>query len=67
MIRAGISGTNWTGKTLTVRSFCNARSDPRIEVVSLSDYVTCSPFPMEQGQVPEASQWILQRMFTPRE
>jgi hypothetical protein len=62
MLRIGLSGTNWTGKTMTIRAFCDAHANRRIEAVSLSDYVARCPYPMEREQIPDASRWMYEQV-----
>lgn len=62
MIRAGISGTNWTGKTTSIRALCDAHANRRIEVISLGELVRQCPHPTEQAQVPDASRWMLEQV-----
>ena len=58
MFRAGLSGTNWTGKTETIARFAQAHPDLCVETVSLSAIVARCPFPTVQDQTLEASEWI---------
>lgn len=59
MFRIGLSGTNWTGKTETIRRFIREYPELNIEVVSLSALVEKCPFPMEENQTLEGSQWMI--------
>lgn len=61
MFRAGLSGTNWTGKTETICSFVRAHPELDIETVSLSELVTQCPFPMEENQTVEGSKWMIEQ------
>ena len=62
MIRVGISGTNWTGKTTSINQLCSTRIDCRIEVVTLSEYVSRCPHPMGENQTPEGSRWMFEQI-----
>jgi len=62
MFRIGLSGTNWTGKTDTICRFVEEHPKLDIEIVSLSDLVACSPFPMEEGQTLEGSKWMTEQV-----
>lgn len=59
MHRAGISGTNWTGKSTTIRQFVGQEASLAIDVITLSDFVAKCPHPMIQHQTPEASRWMV--------
>ena len=58
----GISGTNWTGKSSTVRGFIARHADRAIQAVSLSDFVKRCPHPMVEKQTPDASRWIVEEV-----
>lgn len=62
MIRVGFSGTNWTGKSTTIQSFTHKHPNHKIDLISLSELVSQSPFPMIQDQTPEASRWMLEQL-----
>jgi len=64
MFRIGLSGTNWTGKTDTICRFVEEHPKLDIEIVSLSDLVARSPFPMEEDQTLEGSQWMTEQVRT---
>lgn len=62
MFRAGLSGTNWTGKTETIQRFVREHSELAIRMVSLSSLVDRCPFPMMEEQTVEASQWMIEQV-----
>ena len=62
MFRAGLSGTNWTGKTETIRAFVAEHSELSIRTVSLSSFVDNCPFPMMEYQTVEASRWMIEQV-----
>jgi len=62
MFRAGLSGTNWTGKTETIRRFVREHSELAIKTVSLTSLVDRCPFPMMEEQTVEASQWMIEQV-----
>lgn len=62
MFRAGLSGTNWTGKSETIRCFVEEHSDLRVETVCLSSLVAICPFPMKEQQTLQASQWMIEQV-----
>jgi hypothetical protein len=64
MFRAGLSGTNWTGKTETIRTFVAEHSELAIRTVSLSSLVDQCPYPMMEEQTIEASQWMIEQVET---
>ncbi len=59
MIRAGISGTNWTGKSTTLRDFIDQHAAVKTETVVLSDVARRCPHPLVEDQTPQASRWML--------
>ena len=61
-MRIGISGTNWTGKTTTVDTFCARHQDYSIARIALKDLVERSPFPMMENQTPDGSRWITEQL-----
>lgn len=61
MIRIGISGTNWTGKSSTLQAVLRL-CPPDHVLVSLSQIVSKCPFPTGQDQTLEASEWVLQEV-----
>ncbi|MHC4228937.1 MAG: hypothetical protein ACYSWW_23055 [Planctomycetota bacterium] len=62
MFRAGLSGTNWTGKTETIRTFVTEHSELTVRAVSLSSLVDKCPFPMVENQTVEASRWMIEKV-----
>lgn len=62
MFRAGLSGTNWTGKSETIRRFVEERPNFRITTVCLSSLVARCPFPMKEQQTLEGSQWMIEQV-----
>jgi predicted ATPase len=62
MFRAGLSGTNWTGKTETISRFVREHPGLNIEIISLSALVDKCPFPMEENQTIEASMWMTEQV-----
>ena len=62
MIRAGLTGTNWTGKTETIKKFIEEHSELSIRTVSLSSLVKRCPYPMMENQTIEASRWIIKQV-----
>ena len=62
MFRAGLSGTNWTGKTETIKRFVKEHSELTIKTVSLSSLVDRCPFPMRKDQTVEASRWMVDQV-----
>lgn len=62
MFRAGLTGTNWTGKTETIRRFMEAKPEANVEAVSLSVFIDECPFPTVEQQTVEASAWVAARV-----
>ena len=62
MFRAGLSGTNWTGKTETIRRIVREHSELAIRTVSLSSLVDRCPLPMIEEQTVEASHWMIEQV-----
>ncbi len=62
MIRIGISGTNWTGKTSTIGRFVREHPEVNVQVTSLSSLVAECPFPMGQIQTLDGSKWMLMQV-----
>ena len=62
MFRAGLSGTNWTGKTETIRTFIAEHSELAVRTVSLSSLVGRCPYPMMEDQTVEASLWMIEQV-----
>lgn len=62
MFRIGLSGTNWTGKTETIRRFMNENPELRIKPVFLSSLVARCPFPMGREQTLEGSRWMIEQV-----
>ena len=58
MFRAGLTGTNWTGKSETISQFVEDHPDESIEAVSLSAILSGCPFPTVANQSIEASAWM---------
>lgn len=58
-IRVGISGTRWTGKTSTIRELERHFAAGKVDVVSLSELVSSSPYPMRDRQTLDGSDWML--------
>jgi len=61
MFRAGLSGTNWTGKTETIRRFVKEHPELDIKMFSLSSLVAQCPFPMIEEQTLEGSLWMIEQ------
>lgn len=61
-MRAGISGTNWTGKTETIQDFVDQHPTIKIETFVLADIARGCPYPMVEGQTPDASRWMLDQV-----
>lgn len=59
---AGLSGTNWTGKTETIKRFVKEHPELPIKTVSLASLVDRCPFPMREGQTLEGSQWMAEQV-----
>ena len=62
MFRAGLSGTNWTGKTETIQRFVREHSELAIRTVSLSSLVDRCPFPMMEEQTVDGSKWMVEQV-----
>lgn len=62
MFRAGLSGTNWTGKTETIRRFVKEHPELSIKTVSLASLVDRCPFPMMEEQTLEGSRWMIEQV-----
>jgi len=62
MIRLGVSGTNWTGKTSTLKAVLY-RSSPDHTLISLSQIVHRCPFPTGKHQTLDASKWVLCHLY----
>ncbi len=62
MFRIGLSGTNWTGKTETIRRFVKEHPELSIKTVSLASLVAKCPFPMREDQTVEASRWMIEQV-----
>lgn len=58
-MRAGISGTNWTGKSVTIRRLLEQHADSSIDVVSMSQLASRCPYPMVEEQTLDASRWMI--------
>ena len=63
MLRIGLSGTNWAGKTETIRRFLKVHSKLNIEIISLSSLVNQCPFSMMETQTLEGSQWMVNELI----
>ena len=61
-MRSGVSGTNWTGKTETIRAFVNSNPEIAIETIPLSPLVSECPHPMIENQTLEGSRWMIERV-----
>jgi len=64
MPRAGLSGTNWTGKTETIKRFVTEHSKLAVKTVSLASLVARCPFPMMEEQTLEGSRWMIEQVAT---
>jgi hypothetical protein len=64
MFRLGLSGTNWTGKSETIRRFVQTHPDLPIRTVSLSSLVAKCPFPMMENQTVDGSKWMVEQVRT---
>lgn len=64
MFRAGLTGTNWVGKTETIGTFVEAHPDLSVETVSLWAIVERCPLPTIGNQTVEASGWIANEVRT---
>ncbi len=62
VIRAGISGTNWTGKSVTIQDFPALHPTLTIETIMLADIARGCPYAMVEGQTPDASRWMLEEV-----
>lgn len=62
MIRAGVSGTNWTGKSEAIRTFIERNPDVRADTVVLSDLLRRCPHPTVAEQTPETSRWMVEEL-----
>ena len=62
MPRAGLSGTNWTGKTETISRFVKEHPELAIKTVSLASLVARCPFPMMEEQTLEGSRWMIEQV-----
>jgi len=62
MFRVGLSGTNWTGKTETIRRFAKSYPELSVKTFSLSSLVAQSPFPMMEEQTLEGSRWMIEQV-----
>ena len=58
MFRAGLTATNWMGKSTTIQRFVDAHRDLCGEAVSLSAILDECPFPTVENQTIEASEWM---------
>ncbi len=58
MFRAGLTATNWMGKSTTIRRFIDAHLDLSCRAVSLSVILDQCPFPTVEKQTIEASEWM---------
>lgn len=62
MTRIGLSGTNWTRKSTTVRGLAHSLRPRRVEIVRLSNYVRDCPYPTGRDQTLDASKWIVDQL-----
>ena len=58
MFRAGLTATNWMGKSTTIQRFVDAHRDLPCETVSLSTILAQCPFPTVVNQTIDASKWM---------
>src|SRR5438128_488328 len=59
MIKFGLSGTNWTGKTTTLKRLLGDAPPASVQILSLSPIVGACPDPIGREQTLEASQWVI--------
>jgi len=62
MIRAALSGTNWTGKSTTIKTFCTRHLEIDISKFELSTLVKQCPYPVIQEQSMDSTEWIVGRL-----
>jgi hypothetical protein len=62
MTRFGLSGTNWTRKTTTIRRLEIALHPRPIEIVSLSAFIARCPYPVRQDQTLRTSRWMVEQV-----
>lgn len=62
MIRAALTGTNWTGKSTTINTFCTRHLEIDISKFELSTLVKQCPYPVIQEQTMESTEWIVGRL-----
>ena len=62
MMRIGLSGTNWTGKSTTISSLQDRLTDRDLDVVSLSQIGSRCPYPMQMEQTLDASRWMVREV-----
>jgi hypothetical protein len=58
MFRAGLTATNWMGKSTTIQRFVDAHRELSCQTVSLSVILDQCPFPTVEKQTIEASEWM---------
>lgn len=63
MPRIGFTGTNWTGKTETIRRFLEIHNNSLVTLISLSDFVAECPFPMKKEQTLDGSRWMVEHII----
>lgn len=62
MIRAALSGTNWTGKSTTIEIFTRRNPSLHISTFELSELVARCPYPMIQNQTTDGSEWMAREL-----
>jgi len=62
MFRAGLTATNWMGKSTTIQRFIDAHRELSCEMVSLSAILDQCPFPTVENQTIEASEWMTSKV-----
>ena len=62
MIRAGISGTNWTGKSCAIDQFVQRHANVKVNRVTLSEIARDCPWPMVEEQTLDASRWMVNQV-----
>lgn len=62
MIRAGISGTNWTGKSGAIDQFVQRHGNLSVNRVTLSEVSRDCPWPMVEEQTLDASRWMVNQV-----
>ena len=62
MLRVGLSGTNWTGKTETINRLTGICSIGPVRTISLSSLVAKCPYPMMENQTIDGSKWMVEQV-----